>query len=185
MTMLASVGAAKNKKPKEDPKDQIEVVGHVALASGAVKRFIATQHYSSYYLYAEHADGKLTLIDVTKESEPLVLADAVSAPNADSLSLSAVAGTAALISSEPVTASSDGPPQTMTIMDLSDPKNPKVARQFTGVTAVSKDGGRGLIFLANADGLWILRRHFAEDPEVERAYQDYVIYGSSMYPPRR
>lgn len=185
MTMLASLGAAKNKKPRDDPKDQIEVVGHVALASSAVKRVIPTQHYSSYYLYAEHADGKLTLIDVTKETEPVVLGDVTSAPNAASGSLAAVAGTAALVSSGPAPASADEAPQTLTIMDLSDPKNPKIARQFTGVTAVSKEGGRGLIFLANADGLWILRRHFAEDPEVERAYQDYVIYGSSMYPPHR
>ncbi|MFZ0340448.1 MAG: hypothetical protein WAL45_20655 [Terracidiphilus sp.] len=184
-TMLAPLGTARNKKPKEDPKDQIEVVGHVPLASSAVKRFIATQHYSSYYLYAEHADGKLTLIDVTKESDPVVLADVVSAQNVASRSLSAVAGTAALVSSEPVPASADEPPQTITIMDLSDPKAPKVAREFNGVTAISKDGGRGLIFLANADGLWILRRHFAEDPEVQRAYEDYVIYGSSMYPPHK
>ena len=185
MMLLASLGAAKNKKPKDDPKDQIEVVGHVALASSAVKRFIATQHYSSYYLYAEHADGKLTLIDVTKENEPVVLGDVTSAPNATSGSLAAVAGTAALVSSGPAPVSADQLPQTLTIMDLSDPKNPKIARQFTGVTAVSREGGRGLIFLANADGLWILRRHFAEDPEVQRAYEDYVIYGSSMYPPHR
>jgi hypothetical protein len=183
--MLAALGAAKNKKPQDDSKDQIEVAGHVPLASSAVKRFIATRHYSSYYLYAEHADGKLTLIDVTKENEPLILGDVAPAPAVASRSLSAVAGTAALVSSEALPASADAPPQAITIMDLSDPKNPKVARQFSGVTAVSKDGPRGLIFLANADGLWILRRHFAEDPEVQRAYEDYVIYGSSMYPPHR
>jgi len=185
MTMLASLGAAKNKKQKGDPKDQIEVVGHVALASSAVKRFIATQHYSSYYLYAEHADGTLTLIDVTKKNEPVVLGDVTSASSAASGSLTAVAGTAALVSSGPAPVSADQLPQTLTIMDLSDPKNPKISRQFTGVTAVSREGGRGLIFLANADGLWVLQRHFAEDPEVQRAYEDYVIYGSSMYPPHR
>ena len=184
--ILSSTASAKNKKPKDpDPKDEIEVVGHIPLTDGPVKRFIATQHYSSYYLYAEHADGKLTLIDVTKENEPVVLGDVTSAPSATSGSLAAVAGTAALVSSGPAPVSADQLPQTLTIMDLSDPKNPKIARQFTGVTAVSREGGRGLIFLANADGLWVLQRHFAEDPEVQRAYEDYVIYGSSMYPPHR
>ena len=104
--MLAPLGSAKDKKPKADPKDQIEVVGHMPLADGPVNRFIATQHYSSYYLYAEHPDGKLTLIDVTNANQPAVLADVATAPGGTAGSLSAVAGTAALVSSEPAAASS-------------------------------------------------------------------------------
>jgi hypothetical protein len=183
--MLASLGSAKNKKALADPKDQIEVVGHIPLTGGAVNRFISTQHYSSHYLYAEHPDGKLTLIDVTNSSQPAVLADVAYAPDGGYGSLSAVVGTVALVSSQPAAAAVATAPRTIKIMDLSDPKNPKVAREFAGVTAVAKDGGRGLIFLANPEGVWILRQHFAEDPEVQRAYENYVIYGSSMYPPRR
>jgi hypothetical protein len=183
--MLAPLGNAKNKKPQADPQDQIDVVGQIPPTGGVVNRFIATQHYSSYYLYAEHPDGKLTLIDVTKTDHPAVLADVAYAPDSGTGSVSAVAGTAALVSSQPAAPAVAAAPQTIKIMDLSDPKNPKVAREFTGVTALSKDAGRGLIFLANPEGIWILRQHFAEDPEVQRAYEDYVIYGSSMYPPRR
>jgi hypothetical protein len=61
-------------------------------------------------------------------------------------------------------------------MDFSDPRNPKVAREFTGVTAMSRDDRRGLIFVANADGIWILQQHLALDPEVEKAYANYVLY---------
>ncbi len=39
-----------------------------------------------------------------------------------------------------------------------------------------------MIFVANGDGIWILQQHLAEDPEVDKAYDDYVLYGSSMYP---
>jgi hypothetical protein len=183
--MLASFGNAKNKNPKPDPKDQIEVVGHIPATGGPVSRFVATQHYSSYYLYAEHASGQnVTLIDVTKVSQPAVLADVATA-GVGSGSLSAVAGTAALVSSQPDAPATAASSRTFKIMDLSDPKNPKVAREFAGVTAISKDAGRGLIFLANAEGIWILQQRFAEDPEVQRAYEDYVIYGPSMYSPRR
>lgn len=70
-------------------------------------------------------------------------------------------------------------------MDFSDPQNPKVARVFAGVTAMSRDQGRGLIFVANADGIWILQQRLAQDPEVEKAYANYVLYGSSMYSPGR
>jgi len=185
--VLAPCASARNKKPKAaDPKDEIEVVGHIPLTGGPVKRFLATQHYSSYYLYAEHENGgNLTLIDITKTDQPAVLADVASAPNGASSNLTVVAGTAALVSSEPAASTAAQAPQTIRIMDFSDPQNPKVAREFTGVTAMSKDGGRGLIFVANADGIWILRQHLAQDPEMQKAYEDYVIYGSSMYPPRR
>lgn len=184
LTTLAPLAGAKDRKPS--PKDEIEVVGHIPLSHGPVTRFLATQHYSSYYLYAEHEAGKnATLIDITQSSQPSVLGDVAYAPNGGSNSLSVVAGTDALVSSEPPAAAVVQPPQTIRIMDFSDPKNPRVAREFTGVTALSKDAGRGLIFVANADGIWILRKHLAQDPEEQKAYEDYVLYGSSMYAPRR
>jgi len=179
--------SAKNKKPKTpDPKDEIEVVGHIPLTGGPVRRFLATQHYSSYYLYAEREAGaNVTLIDVTRTSQPAVMADVAYVPNSGSSSLTVVAGTAALVSSEPANQTTAPAPQTIRIMDFSDPQNPKVAREFSGVTAMSRDNQRGLIFVANADGIWILQQRFAEDPEVNKAYADYVIYGPSMYGPRR
>jgi hypothetical protein len=179
---------AKNKKPKAPPavpKDEIEVVGHIALTE-PVSRFRATQHYSSFYLYAEHSTGRtVTLIDVTKISQPAVLADVSYPPPTGSDSLALVAGTAVLVTSEPAASPAPAPPQTIRIMDFSDPKNPKVARVFAGVTAMSRDDGRGLIFVADADGIWILHQRLAEDPEAEKAYLNYVMYGSSMYPPSR
>jgi hypothetical protein len=167
---------AKNKKAPDVAKDEIAVVGHIPLTGGPVKRFLETQHYSSFYLYAEHeAGGSATLIDVTKTSHPAVLADVAYAPSSGSGSVSVVAGTAALVTSEPAAPTSTSP-QTIKIMDFSDPRNPKVAREFTGVTAMSRDDRRGLIFVANADGIWILQQHLALDPEEEKAYANYVLY---------
>jgi hypothetical protein len=175
---VAPSAYAKNKKASPDgPKDEIVVVGHIPLTDGPVRRFFETQHFSSYYLYAEHEAGaNVTLIDVTKTNQPAVLADVAYAPNGGSGgSLSVVAGTAALVTSE-AAASTAAPPQTVRIMDFSDPRNPKVAREFAGVTAMSRDDRRGLIFVANADGIWILQQHLALDPEVEKAYANYVLY---------
>jgi hypothetical protein len=175
-----SLAYAKDKKAKvspSPPKDEIEVVGHIPLVGGPVTRFLSTQHYSSYYLYAEHGAGtSVTLIDVTKTAKPSVLTDVSYSPGGASESLLVVAGTAALVNSEPNTASSAmAAPQTLRIMDFSDPQHPKVAREFTGVTAVGRDDPRRLIFVANSDGIWILQQHLAEDPEVEKAYIDYVM----------
>lgn len=66
--------------------------------------------------------------------------------------------------------------QTIRIMNFSDPQHPVVDREFAGVTAISRDEGRGLIFIANPQGVWILRQRLAEDPEVEKAYEQRVLY---------
>ena len=121
------------------------------------------------------------MIDVTKADRPAVLAEIPAAPGGSD-SLTVVAGTAALVTSAPAPAAAPAT-QTMRIMDFSDPQHPKVTREFAGVTATSRDDRRGLIFVANAEGIWILRQHLAVDPEVEKAYGNYVIYGPSMYPP--
>ena len=184
LVILVPAIHAKNKKvPPPAPKDEIEVVGHVPLTDGPVTRFLTTQHFSSYYLYAEHGTGgKVTLIDVSKTGQPSILGDVSYASSSGSDSLTAVVGTAALVTSAPAAAVPAAVPQAIKIMDFSDPKNPKIFREFTGVTAMSRDD-RGLIFLANSDGIWILRQHLAEDPEIDKIYANYVLYGSSMYPP--
>lgn len=180
LLVLSIAVQAKDKKPKvapKEPQDEIEVVGHIPLTNGPVRRFIATQHYSRTYLYAEYDAGKgVTLIDVTKVTKPTVLADVAYPSNGGSGSLFAVAGTAVLVTEEQGAAPPVAAPETIRIMDFSDPQHPKVAREFAGVTAISRDQGRGLIFLANPEGIWILHQTLAEDPEVEKAYAHYVLY---------
>ena len=177
---LSTAVQAKNKKvktPPKEPQDEIEVVGHIPLTNGPVRRFVSTQHYSSYYLYVEYAASKsVTLIDVTKAARPAVLADVSYPSSGGDTSLFTVAGTAALVTEEPGSAAPASAAQTIRIMDFSDPLHPKVAREFTGVTALSRDDRRGLIFVANSEGVWILHQSFAEDPEVEKAYAHHVLY---------
>jgi hypothetical protein len=177
---LSTALQGKNKKIKavpKEPQDEIQVVGHISLTNGPVRRFLSTRHYSGSYLYAEYDAGKsVTLIDVTKVTQPSVLADVAYPSNGGSGSLFAVAGTAALVTEEQRAGAPVSQPQTIRIMDFSDPRNPTVAREFSGVTAISRDEGRGLIFLANPEGIWILHQTFAEDPEVEKAYAHHVLY---------
>jgi len=178
---LLAVGtaAAKDKRPKAPPKsaqDAIQVVGHLPVTGGPVTRFVATQHYSSYYLYAEHGGGKnLTLIDVTRAAQPSVIAD-VAYPAGEQGAVFAAAGTAALVTEGAAAGPPAPAPQTIRIMDFSDPQHPKVARELDGVTAMSRDERRGLIFVANPDGIWILHETIALDPAVEEAYAHHVLY---------
>jgi hypothetical protein len=158
---LSTALQAKNKKVKTSakaPQDEIEVVGHIPLTNGPVRRLLSTQHYSSYYLYVEYeASRSVTLIDVTKATRPVVLADVSYPSNGGNSSLFTVAGTAALVTEEPGSAAPALAVQTIRIMDFSDPLHPKVAREFT-------------------DGIWILHQSFAEDPAVDEAYAHHVLY---------
>ena len=176
--------SAKDKHPKvpgSRPQDQISIEAHIPAADGPVIGFIATKHYARSYVYAERAAGKpVTLIDVTSPEHPQVLSDTslpASSLPASSGKLLAVAGTAALAGDAPVEKAPAA--QTIRVMDFSDPGNPKITKQFEGVTAVEKVGN--IILLANADGIWILSQHLAEDPAAEKRYANKVIYGESMY----
>lgn len=169
---------AKDKQPKAKPaapQDQIVVESQLPNAAGPVTRFVATRHFGRSYVYAEREAGEpVTLIDVTNPHQPVVLSQA----NLPSGSLLAVAGTAALAGT------ADGEkhtsPQTIRLMDFSDPANPKVTKEFANVTAVQTISG-GMVLLANSDGIWILAQHLAEDPATEERYARKVIYGESMY----
>jgi hypothetical protein len=160
--------AAKDKHPKAapaQPQDRIAIEAHIAFSDGPVTHFVATQHYDRSYVYAERGAGKpATLIDVTNPSHPRVLAN--SSPEAPLGDVLLVDGEAA-------------PAQTIRLMNFSEPKNPKVTKQFEGVTAIEKVGR--LTLLANGEGIWILSEHRAQDPSVEDRYARKVIYGESMY----
>src|ERR1700677_2656514 len=96
---LIPAASAKDKKTKEPPKDEIEVVGHVPLTDGPVRRLLLTEHYSRSYLYAERDAGRsVTLIDVTRAAQPSVVSDLANA-GGDSGNLTMVPAPAALVSS--------------------------------------------------------------------------------------
>ena len=64
------------------------------------------------------------------------------------------------------------------VRGFADPLHPTVKQEFEGVTAMAQDDKRGLIFLANDAGIWILRQHYALSPEDE-AFQkeiEHTIY---------
>jgi hypothetical protein len=133
-----------------------------------------TQHYSRTYLYLEHASHALTLVDVTDPKHPAILAN-LDLPANESGSILTAAGDAALVSSEPAPAA-PAHSQTMSIVSFADPAHPQTVKQFTNVTCTAQDNHRGLIFVANGEGLWILHNNPAEDPEVQECYAHEVLY---------
>lgn len=162
---------AKQKK-KEAVPDGIRVIAHLTLDGEAQRKMLRTEHWRTQYLYLESADGKdLTIVDVTAPSSPAVVQHI--ATGTEEANVADVVGTAALVTDLDTSPAPVGA-RTVSVMSFTDPNHPKLVQQFKGVTAMLN--GHGLIYLVNADGLWILQEQPGEDKELEDAYANYVLY---------
>jgi hypothetical protein len=169
-------GIAKPKKKPVRRQDEIDVIAKVPIAGSPITRLLTTKHWGQFYLYAEHASqGSLTLIDTTDASHPQMLSD-ISIPGQGPGLILTATGDAALVGSQATPGLiASNPPQTLTIVNVADRQSPTIVQQIAGVTAMTTDDSRGLIFVANKDGLWVLHRNPAPDPAIEEYFDHYVL----------
>ncbi|MES1257148.1 MAG: hypothetical protein ABUS51_01915 [Acidobacteriota bacterium] len=172
----------KNQRSGSDPRqDEILVEAHIAEIQGPITRFVAIRRYDHSYIYAERGPGRgTTRIDVPDSDQPPVLTEIPYRSGSVADTVLAGADTAVVVVRDPSAVAPQA--QTIRLMDFSDPDRPRITRQFEGVTAMEQLPDRGLIVLANAEGVWLLRKHLAQDPESEKRYARKVVYGESMYP---
>jgi len=122
------------------------------------------RHDGKEYLYVQQASKQgFMIVDVTKPDRPNLLKRNVQSDQATAGNLEMVAPDVAIAQAPEKTpstlVSSNHPTETVRILDLSDPRNPKTLETFTKVTSLLPDGGHGLIYLTNNEGLWILRHN--------------------------
>lgn len=101
------------------------------------------------------------IVDVSKPEKPNLLKRTAESNQATTGNLEIVSPDVAIAETPERTAttltSSSHPTETVRVLDLSDPRNPKTLETFNKVTSLLPDGGHGLIYLTNNEGLWILR----------------------------
>jgi len=148
-----------NTKPTEVPA---KVIAHLALKEAPGSEMLLQNKGDKQYLYVQKASKQgFTVIDVSKPAAPNFVNRAAGSNEATAGKLDIVSPDVGLAevpdkNSKGVIRNSDNPTETVKILDLSDPAHPKVLQTFTGVTSILQDPSRGLIYLANNDGLWIL-----------------------------
>jgi hypothetical protein len=146
-------------KPTEVPA---RVIAHLPLQEAPGNEMFLQGKGNKQYLFVQKASKQgFTVIDVTKPRLPSLVNRATPSSDATAGKLEMAGPDVGLAevpdkNSKGVIRSTDNPTETVKILDLSDPAHPKVLQTFTGVTSVLQDPGRGLIYLANNDGLWIL-----------------------------
>lgn len=169
-SVTAAYGAGKHsKKANAKPQDGIDLIAHLPLRTAdPVTRFIETKHSSSEYLYVQYDGGKqMMLIDVTVPERPRTLAETDLPEESPETVVTATGSAVVLETSHAANTDDPATGQTIRIMSFADPHHPTVKHEFKDVTAVTEDKDRGLMFLANNDGLWTLRRTSAQSREDE------------------
>jgi len=148
-----------NTKPAEVPA---KVIAHLPLQEAPGSEMLLQTKGDKQYLYVQKASKQgFTVVDVSKPAAPSLVNRTSSSSDATAGKLEIVGPDIGLAevpdkNSKGVLRSTDNPTETVKILDLSDPAHPKVLQTFKGVTSTLQDPGRGLIYLANNDGLWVL-----------------------------
>lgn len=157
---LTPVAEAKHRDAKAS-EQTAQVIAHVVLPGSPANQMLLQDRDGKEYLYLVRNSGKgFTVVDVTKPSQPNLLKRVVWPDGASAGGLQLVSGTLGLAEGSDSRAASmraGSASESVELLDLSDPGNPRTVEKFSGVTSVLTDEGRHLIFITNMDGLWILQ----------------------------
>jgi hypothetical protein len=146
-------------KPTDVPAT---VIAHLPLPQAAGAQMLLQKEDSKQYLYVQQAAKQgFMIVDVSKPEQPSLLKRTAEQNQATSGNLQIVSPDVAIAEAPEKTpatlTSSNRPTETVRVLDLSDPQNPKTLETFNKVTSLLPDGRHGLIYLTNNEGLWILR----------------------------
>ena len=163
---LASIAPMLVARAKDEPSKPTDVparvIAHLPLPQATGNEMLLQKENGKNYLYVQQAAKQgFMIVDVTKPEKPNLLRRTAEPNSATAGNLEMLSPDVAIVSApekKPTTLTSNNhPTQTVRIVDLSDPRNPKTLQEFSGVTSLLPDGGHGLIYLTNNEGLWILR----------------------------
>jgi len=159
LVALASASERPEAKPTDVPAT---VIAHLTLPQATGSQMLLQRDNAKRYLYVQQAAKQgFMIVDVTKPESPSLLKRTADANQATAGNMEMVSPEVAITEAPertPTTlTSSSHPTETVRVLDLTDPRNPRTLETFNKVTSLLPDGYHGLIYLTNNEGLWILR----------------------------
>ncbi len=152
-----------------------KVIAHLALSGASPRQMFLQQAGRKQYLYLQQpAQETLTLVDVTKPTKPKIVSHVLGENLtlvSSGLAIAEKPNNSAAVDASRTTGGAEGArgggsvQESVRVLDVSDPAHPRTVQTFSGVTSVLPDDARGLIYVANGEGIWILshqqvlRRH--------------------------
>lgn len=157
--LLASASEPSTPKPTDVPAT---VIAHLPLPQATGNQMLLQKENGKQYLYVQQAAKQgFMVVDVSKPEKPSLLKRTAESNQATSGNMEMVSPDVAIAEAPEKTpstlTSSSHPTETVRVLDLSDPRNPKTLETFNKVTSILPDATHSLIYLTNNDGLWILR----------------------------
>src|SRR5271156_4587027 len=156
---LANATEEQAPKPTDVPAT---VIAHLSLPQATGSQMLLQREDSKQYLYVQQAAKQgFMVVDVSSPDRPSLLKRTAESNQSTSGNLQMVSPDVAIAEAPertPATLTSNNhPTETVRVLDLTDPRNPKTLETFNKVTSILSDGRHGLIYLTNDEGLWILR----------------------------
>ncbi len=144
-----------------EPYSQGKLIAHLSMPGGAARQMFLRRQGKTQYLYVQRSSHPgYTVIDVTKPAHPRVV-------NRAPLETLTVVGSGLVVTEappKPATAlgttqearGSDAVSESIQLVEVSDPAEAGTVQTFSGVASVLADDARGLIYVANRMGIWIV-----------------------------
>jgi hypothetical protein len=159
---LALTPASAAEKPAIPTDVPATVIAHLPLPQATGSQMLLQKENSKQYLYVQQAAKQgFMIVDVSKPEQPSLLKRTAESNQTTAGDLQIVSPDVAIAEVPEKTpdtvTSSNHSTETVRVLDLSDPRNPKTLETFNQVTSLLPDGRHGLIYLTNNEGLWILR----------------------------
>jgi len=169
LSILVTFCMAKD-KPAQSGTQRVSVIAHLPIEGAPVTQLSVQEEGGKQYLYVRQASqSAYTIVDVSHANKPkIVKRDTSQLGSGQRLQM--IGGGIALSETPdsagtggvrhelaPAKAPAANSPQSLRVLDMSDPANPKTLQTFEGVTSVLADDSRDLIYIANSEGVWILR----------------------------
>ena len=171
------MAGGRQRKVNLPPTDSIDVIGHLSFQGGGITAVRTSEHWRRNYVELQDSSRRtLTLVDVTDAVHPSLAKQFDLPGSLQNANLELLVGSAALITDKSSQSTAATELRSVTIVSFADPEHPKTVQQFANVTVVRPDPTRGLIYLVNSDGLWVLKQHPAADQGLERIYAEEVTY---------
>jgi hypothetical protein len=143
---ITAAGPAVQAKPNPNKGEDkpANIVAHVQLPGGPVTRMLLVKKEGKEYLLVGlNSTAGVAVFDVSNPDRPRTIDTTSSPAGAPSAEVKVIADTLTLFGSSDAGSASSA--------------NSKDMRSFSGVTASMKDKTRGLIYVTNGDGLWIVK----------------------------
>jgi hypothetical protein len=161
LVALASASDPPAPKPTDVPAT---VIAHLPLPQSTGSQMLLQKEdsKSKLYLYIQQAGKQgFMVVDVSNPEKPILLKRTAESNKSTSGNLQMISPDVAIAEAPEKTpatlTSSNRPTETVRVLDLSDPHNPKTLETFNKVTSLLPDGRHSLIYLTNDEGLWVLR----------------------------